>query len=236
MTPEQRDASEGAGSSAPLKPPVGIGDVRAGKRSLLLALLALAVAVVSVVYIVQQVSEPPAPGEPIVALRTGPGPGFRFVTLASPKPVPQLQFTDKTGRALSLTDFRGKVVLLNVWATWCPPCRKEMPSLDRLQARLGGPDFEVVAVSIDQGNDTLFLVEEFFREIGVKHLRIFLDQSGGAARTVGSLGLPVTLLVDRRGRELGRLVGPAEWDSPEAVALVQKFVESLHAKPRGGTS
>lgn len=236
MTPEHGDLSEGAGRSAPVKPPAGIGGVRSGKRSLIVALLALAATAVSVVYIVQQVSEPPAPGEPIVGLRTESGPGFRFVTLASPRPVPQLQFTDKAGRALSLTDFRGKVILLNIWATWCPPCRKEMPSLDRLQARLGGPDFEVVAVSINQGNDTLFLVEEFFREIGVKHLRIFLDQSGGAARAVGSLGLPVTLLVDRRGRELGRLVGPAEWDSPEAVALVQKFVESPRAKPRGGAS
>lgn len=231
MTPEQTDASQGAGSSAPVKPPVGIGRVRAGKRSLIVALLALAVTVVSVVYLVQQVSEPAAPGESIVRLRTESGPGFRFVTTASPKPVPQLQFTDKDGRALSLTDFRGKMVLLNIWATWCPPCRKEMPSLDRLQARLGGPGFEVVAVSIDQGNDTLFIVEEFFREIEVKHLRIFLDQTGGAARTVGALGLPVTLLVDRRGRELGRLVGPAEWDSPEAIATIRQY---LGPPPRSG--
>lgn len=231
MTPEQGHASEGAGSSAPVKPPVEIGGVRDGKRSLIVALLALAVTVVSVVYVVQQVSEPGAPGESIVRLRTESGPGFRFVTMASPKPVPQLQFTDKDGRALSLKDFRGKMVLLNIWATWCPPCRKEMPSLDRLQARLGGLEFEVVAVSIDQGNDTLFIVEEFFREIEVKHLRIYLDSTGGAASTVGSLGLPVTLLVDRRGRELGRLVGPAEWDSPEAIATIRQY---LGPPPRSG--
>lgn len=224
MTPEQTDASQGAGGSAPVKPPVGIGGVRPGKRSLIVALLALAVTVVSGVYIVQQVSEPAAPGESIVRLRTESGPGFRFVTIASPKPVPQLQFTDKDGRALSLTDFRGKMVLLNIWATWCPPCRKEMPSLDRLQARLSGRDFEVVAVSIDQGNDALFIVEEFFREIGVKHLRIFLDSTGGAARTVGALGLPATLLVDRHGMELGRLVGPAEWDAPEAIATIRQYL------------
>jgi len=236
MTRERRDSSRGTSSGPAVQPTGEPRRARPGKRSLIVALLALAVTVVSVVYIVQQVSEPAAPGESIVRLRTESGPGFRFVTMASPKPVPQLQLTDKDGRALSLADFRGKVILLNIWATWCPPCRKEMPSLDRLQARLGGPDFEVVAVSIDQGNDALFIVEEFFREIEVKHLRIFLDSTGGAARTVGALGLPVTLLVDRRGLELGRLVGPAEWDSPEAVALVQKFVESPHAKPRGSAS
>lgn len=196
----------------------------AGKRSLLVAVLALAVTVVSVVYIARLVSEPRAPGEPRVGSRAGPGSGLRFVSLATPKPVPPLQFTDEAGRASSLAAFRGKVILLNIWATWCPPCRKEMPSLDRLQARLGGPDFEVVALSIDQGNDALFFVQEFFLEIGVKHLRIFLDRTGGAARTVEALGLPVTLLVDRSGMEVGRLVGPAEWDSPEAIALVRKYL------------
>lgn len=224
MTPEQGHASEGAGNSAPVPPPRGTGGIRAGKRSLIVALLALAATVVSVAYIVQQASRPAASRESILGSRSESGPGFRFVTLASPKPVPRLQFADKDGRALSLEDFRGKMILLNIWATWCPPCRKEMPSLDRLQTRLGGPKFEVVAVSIDQGNDTLFIVEEFFREIEVKHLRIFLDQTGGAARTVGALGLPVTLLVDRRGRELGRLVGPAKWDSPEAIAMIRQYL------------
>lgn len=224
MTPEQGHASEGAGSSAPAKPPVGTGGVRAGKRSLIVALLALAATVVLVAYVAQQALRPAAPRESVVGSRAGSGPGFSFVTLPSPRPVPQLKFTDKDGRALSLGDFRGKMVLLNIWATWCPPCRKEMPSLDRLQARLGSPGFEVVAASIDQGNDALFIVEEFFREIGIKHLRIYLDSTGGAARTVGALGLPVTLLVDRRGMEIGRLVGPAEWDSPEAIAMIRQHL------------
>ncbi|HXF65729.1 MAG TPA: TlpA disulfide reductase family protein [Burkholderiales bacterium] len=225
MTQERRDSSRDTSSGTVITPAVEPGGrARGGKTALIAALLALAVTVVSLVYIARQVSEPAAPGESIVRLRTESGPGFRFVTLAEPKPVPQLRFSDKDGRALSLADFRGKVILLNIWATWCPPCRKEMPSLDRLQARLGGPDFEVVAVSIDQRGDALFIVEEFFREIGVEHLRIFLDQTGGAARTVGALGLPVTLLVDRRGRELGRLVGPAEWDSPEAIATIRQYL------------
>lgn len=224
MIPESKSLSKGPANAAADTPPAVNSSARAGKRPLLVALLALAVTVVSVVYVARQVSEPRAPGEPRVGPRTGPGPGPRFATLASPRPVPQLQFTDEAGRAWSLADFRGRVILLNIWATWCPPCRKEMPSLDRLQARLGGPDFEVVALSIDQGDDALFLVQEFFLEIGIKHLRIFLDRTGGAASTVGSLGLPVTLLVDRGGMEVGRLVGPAEWDSAEAVALVQKYL------------
>lgn len=141
-----------------------------------------------------------------------------------PQTLPDIAFEDEAGRRLTLADFRGKVVLLNIWATWCPPCRREMPSLDRLQAQLGGADFEVVAVSIDQGNEALFLVQEFFLEIGVKHLRIYLDQTGSAARRLGALGLPVTILVDSRGMELGRLVGPAEWDSPEAVATIRRYL------------
>lgn len=221
---ESKDSSKGPANASGETPPAVNWSAHASKRPLLVALLALAVTVVSVVYIARLVSEPRAPGEPRVEAPGGPGPGLRFVTLARPRPVSQLQFTDEAGRALSLAEFRGKVILLNIWATWCPPCRKEMPSLDRLQARLGGPDFEVVALSIDQGNDALFFVQEFFLEIGVKHLRIFLDRTGGAARAVEALGLPVTLLVDRSGMELGRLVGPAEWDSPEAVALVQKYL------------
>jgi thiol-disulfide isomerase/thioredoxin len=143
-----------------------------------------------------------------------------------PQTLPNIAFEDNKGRRLTLADFRGKIVLLNIWATWCPPCRREMPSLDRLQAKLGGADFEVVTVSIDQGNDALFLVEEFFSEIGVKHLRIYLDQTGSAARQLGALGLPVTILVDRGGMELGRLVGPAEWDSHEALATLRRYLDT----------
>lgn len=234
MTPEQNDSSAGPGSGTAQTPLGGGGGARAGRRSLLVALLALAVTVVSVVYIARLVSEPRAPGAPLSGSRAGPAPSFKFVVLPRPKLVPELRFTDDAGRALSLAQFRGKLILLNIWATWCPPCRREMPSLDRLQARLGGPDFEVVALSIDQGKDALFFVQEFFSEIGVKHLRIYLDRTGGAAREVGALGLPVTLLVDRRGMELGRLVGPAEWDGPEAVALVQKYLKPQRDSVSGG--
>ncbi|OGA38503.1 MAG: hypothetical protein A3G24_17685 [Betaproteobacteria bacterium RIFCSPLOWO2_12_FULL_62_13] len=192
---------------------------------LLAAVTAAAVAVLAVYYLNRLATETPPPAKLVAdAPRATAGRGFNFVRLPSPRPVPEIRFTDEKGKPLTLADFRGKLVLLNIWATWCPPCRKEMPTLDRLQAKLGGPDFEVVVVSIDQGDSALFLIEEFFREIGVKHLRIYIDTTGQAASKVGSIGLPVTLLIDREGRELGRLVGGAEWDGPEAIALIERHL------------
>jgi thiol-disulfide isomerase/thioredoxin len=145
-----------------------------------------------------------------------------LVLYAAPKPVPDLKFQDATGKSLRLAEFHGKVVLLNLWATWCIPCRAEMPTLDRLQARLGGPGFEVVAVSIDRGG--LKAVDPFFDKIGIAHLAKYLDPGGEALGHLGAFGLPTTLLIDPEGRELGRLVGPAEWDSAEMVAFLGKLV------------
>lgn len=131
---------------------------------------------------------------------------------------PALRFADAKGEAASLSAFRGKVVLLNVWATWCPPCVKEMPTLDRLQATLGGPDFEVVALSIDSGG--VPVVEAFFRQTAVKQLRPYVH-SFHEAGVLGTAGIPLTLLIDRDGREIGRKLGPAEWDRPEMVELIR---------------
>jgi len=146
-----------------------------------------------------------------------------FAVHESPRAVPEVTFEDGDGRTLSLADFRGKVVLLNIWATWCAPCRREMPTLDRLQAELGGPDFEVVALSIDRKG--LPAVKEFYEEIGLETLPIYVDQSGSAQRALRVLGIPTTLLVDRDGNEIGRLAGPAEWDSPEMVAFLRSYLE-----------
>jgi thiol-disulfide isomerase/thioredoxin len=148
-------------------------------------------------------------------------PPQNFVLRDAPGPVPELQFTDGEGRPGALADFRGKVVLLNVWATWCLPCRKEMPTLDRLQASLGGPDFEVVALSIDRGG--VEVVRKFYAEIGIQHLAIHNDTSGKAGFALATAGLPTTLLIDRQGQELGRLIGPAEWDAPDMVAFLKSF-------------
>src|SRR3546814_2217971 len=105
------------------------------------------------------------------------------------------------------------MILLNIWATWCGPCREEMPTLDRLQARLGGPDFEVVALSIDRAG--IAVVSEFYDEIRVQHLAEYIDESAKAAGQLNAVGLPTTLLIDREGQEIGRQVGPAEWDAHE---------------------
>jgi thiol-disulfide isomerase/thioredoxin len=142
-----------------------------------------------------------------------------FIIHETPAAIPAVEFQDNGRRPLTLADFKGKVVLLNVWATWCVSCREEMPTLDRLQATLGGPDFEVVALSIDRAGPEA--VRKFYTEFGVKHLALYIDESGKANRTLGLIGLPTTLLIDRDGREVGRLIGPAEWDAPEMVAFVR---------------
>jgi thiol-disulfide isomerase/thioredoxin len=146
-----------------------------------------------------------------------------FALHESPRPVPEIEFENGQGEAMSLADFRGRVVLLNIWATWCAPCRREMPTLDRLQAELGGPDFEVVALSI--GRKGLSAVQQFYDEIGLETLPIYLDQSGKSQRALSVLGIPTTLLLDRQGNEIGRLLGPAEWDSPEMVAFIRGRIQ-----------
>ncbi|MFQ5985052.1 MAG: TlpA family protein disulfide reductase, partial [Alphaproteobacteria bacterium] len=146
-------------------------------------------------------------------------PGFAFTPLATPSPAPEVRFWEGGWSPLGLADFRGKVVLLNFWATWCPPCRREMPTLDRLQAELGGPDFEVVALSVDRGGGPQ--VEAFFEQLNLTNLKLYVDPTMRSVQAFRVVGLPTTVLLDRRGYELGRVVGPAEWDSPAAIALVQ---------------
>jgi thiol-disulfide isomerase/thioredoxin len=158
----------------------------------------------------------------IVAGSSAADPPQNFVLRDAPGSVPELQFTDGEGRPRALADFHGKVVLLNAWATWCLPCRREMPTLDRLQASLGGPDFEVVALSIDRGG--VDVVRKFYTEIGIQHLAIHIDSSGKAGFALATAGLPTTLLIDRQGQELGRLIGPAEWDAPDMVAFLKSFI------------
>lgn len=152
----------------------------------------------------------PAFARPVIPLRDAPR------ELLSPP------FIDGDGRELTLADFRGRVVLLNVWATWCVPCREEMPTLDRLQAMLGGEDFHVLPLSIDRAG--LEQVRRFYDEIGIRHLGMYLARDLRAMQALAVVGLPTTHLIDREARELARFVGPAEWDSPEAVAQFQSFI------------
>ena len=144
-----------------------------------------------------------------------------FTVKAAPQPVGEVAFQDAGGKAVSLTDWRGKVVLLNLWATWCVPCRKEMPALDALAADLAGKDFAVVAVSTDRGGPDK--PQKFLDEIGVKALKLYMAPQS-VANGLGVLGMPTTLLIDRNGNEIGRLVGPAEWASADAKALVKAAI------------
>ena len=158
-----------------------------------------------------------------------------FPALETPRPVPELRFVDGDGREMTLKAFEGQMVLLNIWATWCVPCREEMPALDRLQAKLGGPDFQVVPLSIDR--EGLPKVNAFYQELGLKALGIYVDQTGKAANELGAIGIPTTLLLDISGREIGRSVGPAEWDSHQVLQALQRYMEPQTAmpdRPEGG--
>lgn len=149
-------------------------------------------------------------------------PPQNLVVYETPKPLPDLQFQDAAGHSMSLSAFRGKTVVLNLWATWCIPCRKEMPTLDRLQAQLGGPKFEVVALSIDRAG--LSAIGPFFQKLGITHLAQYADPSGATLASLRAIGLPTTLLINPQGQEVGLLVGPAEWASPDMVAFLQRLV------------
>ena len=145
------------------------------------------------------------------------------VTIASePGPALPLVFHRPDGAKTTLADFRGRSVLLNLWATWCVPCRTEMPALDRLQSAAGGPGFEVVAVNVDTAR--LERRNAFLDGVGVKALTRYADPSGDAFEAMRkggkALGLPVTMLIDKEGCEIGAAAGAVKWDSADAEALV----------------
>jgi thiol-disulfide isomerase/thioredoxin len=141
----------------------------------------------------------------------------------TPKPESALTFEGADGKKLSLADFKGRAVLLNLWATWCEPCRAEMPTLDKLQAEAGGPKFEVATVNVDTAR--IERAPKFLDEIGVRNLTRYSDHSGDSFETLRlagkALGLPTSLLIDPDGCEIGVVAGPANWSSPEALAAVK---------------
>jgi thiol-disulfide isomerase/thioredoxin len=122
-----------------------------------------------------------------------------------------------------LADWRGKVVLLNLWATWCLPCRKEMPSLDRLQKEMGSDKFEVVAISVDRKGAAAS--KKFLDETQVERLALYVDATARLSSELRVVGLPATLLLDAQGREIGRLLGGAEWDSEDAKRLIRSALQ-----------
>ncbi len=146
------------------------------------------------------------------------------LTLAQPAQAePEIAFRTPDGQPTSLAAFKGKAMLVNLWATWCVPCRKEMPALDALQRDQGGADFQVVAVNVD--TTRLDRPAEFLKQNGITDLALYSDPSADVLQALkrqgGLLGLPTTLLIDRNGCELGRMAGPAEWASPEGQAMIR---------------
>lgn len=150
-----------------------------------------------------------------------------------PRALPSVHFADAAGRPLTLADFRGRVVLLDIWATWCAPCRREMPALDRLEARLGGANFIVIPLSIDRRATDA--VKPFYRELHLDKLGIYVDRTAEISSTLALPGLPTTMLIDRQGREVARKLGGGDWDGPQMVALIQRYLPPHPGAPARGS-
>ena len=146
-----------------------------------------------------------------------------FVFRKTPEAIPEFTFEDGGGATKTLADWKGKVVLLNLWATWCAPCRKEMPALDRLQKELGGDTFEVIALSVDRQGAPAS--KKFLEETKVANLKLYVESTSKSIGMLRAAGLPTTILIDKDGLEIGRLAGPAEWDSADAKRLIGSMLK-----------
>ncbi len=147
-----------------------------------------------------------------------------YIKHAAPKDLPTLAFVDGAGAAFGNEVFKGKVTLLNLWATWCVPCRKEMPELSQLQKDLGGADFQVVELSEDlKGYGPSF---KFLQSVKAEGLTLYADEKGAALDALRGPGLPLTLLLNREGKEVGRLIGPAPWAGDEAKGILRAVIDA----------
>ena len=196
--------------------------VRRGGLGLWAAVAIAGLAAGSVLYLLAHISgksAPPAPSALVTAL-TGLAKGevAAFTVHDAPTEVPDVGFKDAEGKDHALTDWKGKILLVNLWATWSAPCRHEMPALDSLKNDLAGKDFDVVALATDRGG--FDKPKKFWTETGIKSLGLYLD-GGDAQHALGVIGMPTTLLIGRDGKEIGRLIGPAEWASADAKALIE---------------
>lgn len=144
----------------------------------------------------------------------------RFVAITPPRPAPQFVFQDDQGQPLTLQDLRGHYVLLNIWATWCGPCVREMPSLDRLQAHFDPQNFQVIALAED--HDAVTTVRAFYARHRLKHLPIYVDTTGQVPSVFRVSGLPTTVLIDPQGRVVGRVEGSTDWSTPDALAFLER--------------
>jgi len=146
-----------------------------------------------------------------------------FDMAEQPEPGPRVAFKAPGGKRLTLADFRGQVVLLNIWASWCATCREEMPSMDRLQELHGDDGLKVLAISV--GDEGATEARRALREVGAYNLGLYVDSKQITQNALGSGPLPISLLIDREGNIVGRRFGAAEWDSPEALALVRRYLD-----------
>jgi thiol-disulfide isomerase/thioredoxin len=144
-----------------------------------------------------------------------------FVPSSQPYPAPAISLSDTSGHSVELSELQGKLVIVNLWATWCGPCLREMPSLERLQSRLG-ERIAVLAVSEDRGGDKA--VEPFLDKLGLKSVKVYIDPKSEIGHAFGARGLPTSFLIDREGKVLGRVEGAAEWDSPKILGVLEPLL------------
>ena len=144
-----------------------------------------------------------------------------FIPSSPPVPAPTISLVDLAGNTVSLSEFAGRFVLINLWATWCEPCLREMPSLERMQSRFGDK-ITVLAISEDRGGSKT--VEPFINKLGLKSFKTYLDPKSDAGRAFKVVGLPTSFLIDREGRVLGRIEGAAEWDSPKLLEVLKSVL------------
>ena len=146
-----------------------------------------------------------------------------FLVSKKPKKLPTLIFKDIKGEDISSESWRGRFILLNLWATWCAPCRHEMPDLDALQAQLGSDDFAVIPISTDRGD--IAKAVQFYEDIAIENLPLYHDEKGSSFRELRNMGrargLPFTMIIDKEGYEIGYMNGPADWDSEDAINLIK---------------
>ena len=142
----------------------------------------------------------------------------------APRPVADARMIDATDAPHDLSDWHGKWVVLNFWATWCAPCRHEMPALDRLEGALGGADFAVLPVAT--GRNPVPAITRFYQETALTNLPVLRDPTQAMSRSMGVLGLPVTIILNPEGHEIARMTGDAEWDSPSALAILRALIDS----------
>jgi len=181
-------------------------------------------ALLGAVYIIGRTDTVPnAPQDALFSLDSALKKGTALFNIYGVQPeLPLTKITDEAGTIMTLDDLNGQNLLINFWATWCVPCREEMPELDALQKARGTDNFRVLAISVDRGG--LQTSRAFLDEIGVQHLELFYDEKGTLARKMKTIGYPTTILITKTGKQFGILTGPAHWNSDKAHALINRLL------------